>query len=177
MRVGTLSGAVGPYSPYPRSSSYYGREVNVRDSIASMNTAIEMGADGSMLPYSNSNSRSDFSSGSDIRRSLSNEKKLGVDASLLWTKDSNLEADDYLHNPDAELDKIIDNQFASRYSTRGLLNVFWLVVVVGGLIGVFVLFPITTFVFHSGYLSSNGASSNLFGWGLGGINASGQIPR
>ncbi|KAH9948388.1 beta-glucan synthesis-associated [Amylocystis lapponica] len=80
-----------------------------------------------------------------------------------------VEADDILHTPDpADSDKTRIDKHA--ISWRGLINVGTLVVIVFSLLMLFAGYPIFTY-----YSSSH--SSTLGAFNLGGINASGQVPR
>lgn len=85
---------------------------------------------------------------------------------LLW-KEENREPDDFLHDPDPELDSRADRRWII-WSRRGWLNVFSLAILVGGLISLFALYPIITYVVKH--------APNSIGWNLGGINGTGQVP-
>lgn len=58
-----------------------------------------------------------------------------TNSALLWDKE-NVEPDDYLHDPDPELDRMLDRQWAS-WSIRGWLNVGLLVAIIVTLVGLF----------------------------------------
>ncbi|KAG9317367.1 beta-glucan synthesis-associated [Chiua virens] len=75
-----------------------------------------------------------------------------------------IEPDDDLHNPNAR-----DESPWSNFADRGLVNVGCLFLVVTSLVTLFAGYPMMTY-FTAYKLSNNG------GFGLGGINASGQIP-
>ncbi|EIW78281.1 glycoside hydrolase family 16 protein [Coniophora puteana RWD-64-598 SS2] len=79
------------------------------------------------------------------------------------------EPDDWIHNPDPKRDRKSDRG-GSIVSYRGLTNLGCLVVLVVGLLALFAGYPII----H--YFTTN-QLSNLGGFNLGGINASGQVPE
>lgn len=54
---------------------------------------------------------------------------------LLWDKE-NAEADDYLHDPDPEIDRMLDKQWAN-WSGRGWLNGGSLILLIVVLVGLF----------------------------------------
>ncbi|KAF8450630.1 glycoside hydrolase family 16 protein [Boletus edulis BED1] len=74
------------------------------------------------------------------------------------------EPDDDLHNPDV---RNVRNW--PRFADRGIVNVGCLFLIIVGLVTLFAGYPIITY-FTAEKLSNNGA------FGLGGINASGQVP-
>ncbi|KAK8858416.1 hypothetical protein IAR55_002643 [Kwoniella newhampshirensis] len=80
---------------------------------------------------------------------------------------SDPEADDYLHNPDPKRDKKHDR--GTIFTTRGLMNIGCLFMLVLCLITLFAGYPIITF-YTENRLSTGGA------YNLGGINSTGQIP-
>ncbi|KAK9899858.1 glycoside hydrolase family 16 protein [Cystobasidium minutum MCA 4210] len=79
------------------------------------------------------------------------------------------EADDFMHNP-GQHDAIVERRSCSLISIRGLLNVVALVTIMLALIGLFAAYPIIQEI-YSRRLSYMG------GFGLGGTNSSGQVPR
>ncbi|EIW78258.1 glycoside hydrolase family 16 protein [Coniophora puteana RWD-64-598 SS2] len=79
------------------------------------------------------------------------------------------EPDDYLHEPDPKRDRKADRG-GSIFTFRGLTNLGFLLVLVACLLGLFAGYPLAHY-FISKDLSNNG------GFNLGGINASGQIPK
>ncbi|KAG0146830.1 hypothetical protein CROQUDRAFT_43782 [Cronartium quercuum f. sp. fusiforme G11] len=85
---------------------------------------------------------------------------------LLW-KEENKEPDDFLHDPDPALDSLADRRIIL-WSGRGWANVASLAVLIGGLIALFALYPIITYVVRS--------HPGIIGWNLGGINGTGQVP-
>lgn len=157
-----LTGQVGgSFGPFPKTSSFSAgpTSYNHRDSMASSDVAINLLQDSfthqpPSLPYSSSMSESDssileaglqrFSRRSSSGMRIPNNQKAEIDSSLLWDK-KNAEADDYLHDPNPELDSVLDNQWGS-FSSRGLLNVILLSVVIGSLVGVFMGWPVWTLV-------------------------------
>ncbi|EIN12547.1 glycoside hydrolase family 16 protein [Punctularia strigosozonata HHB-11173 SS5] len=85
----------------------------------------------------------------------------------MWdTKDSEL--DDILHNPDPVRDAALDRHF-DPFSLRGWINASAIFVLIGGLLLLFAGYPIIA-EFRKRHLTSNG-------FNLGGINATGQIPK
>ena len=73
------------------------------------------------------------------------------------------EEDDYLHDPDAPPSKYDQKgTFARGIFGRGLLNSAMLLVLIGGVLGLFMAWPILTYS-HRIELTSTG-------WGYGGIN-------
>ena len=122
----------GSFGPYPRSSTYSPKYAagdapfNHRDSLALSNVAIEVND-----PRRSSNRLSTMSATSS---ELDLEAK-GPDVDLLWNE-SNKEQDDYLHESNADLERILDSQW-SRWSIRGWMNVGLLTVLIIGLIGLF----------------------------------------
>ncbi|KAI7944410.1 hypothetical protein MJO28_010105 [Puccinia striiformis f. sp. tritici] len=85
---------------------------------------------------------------------------------LLW-KESNKEPDDFLHDPDPDFDSKSDRKFII-WSRRGWMNVLSLSILVSGLIGLFALYPILTYVLKRG--------PTALGWNIGGVNGTGQFP-
>lgn len=85
---------------------------------------------------------------------------------LLW-KDENKEPDDFLHDPDPALDSLADRRIIF-WSGRGWMNVASLAILIGGLIALFALYPIITYVIRQ--------APGIIGWNLGGINGTGQVP-
>lgn len=78
-----------------------------------------------------------------------------------------IEADDAMHTPDPIRDAQLDRQFTI-FSARGWLNLGAIVILIGGLITLFAVYPIVSF-----FSQPRAASS---GFNLGGINGSGQVP-
>lgn len=77
------------------------------------------------------------------------------------------EPDDYLHNPDPQRDRRNDRG-SHVFTYRGLTNLGCLILLCGGLVTLFAGYPlISHFTTHP--------PSNLGGFNLGGINATGQI--
>lgn len=75
--------------------------------------------------------------------------------------------DDPLHNPDPIRDRALDRKF-DIFSLRGWANASVLFIIVAGLITLFAGYPIIA--------DATKTASNVAGFNLGGINASGQIP-
>ena len=149
--VGVLTGAVGgSFGPFPRNSVYHNHApgqapYNHRDSIASSDVAIDLQCESPLsppLPYRYSDSPSDSSLEAARPRGFHrrDSSKSAVNTALLWEKE-NVEPDDYLHEPNPELDSILDRQWL-RYSKRGIWNVLLLTIVIGGLIALFMGWPV-----------------------------------
>ena len=84
----------------------------------------------------------------------------------LWdTKDPDL--DDALHNPDPVRDAALDRSCAP-FSSRGWMNASMLFILVVGLLVLFAGYPIIDHYIHQ--------PPPTFGFNLGGINGSGQVP-
>ncbi|KAM0753117.1 family 16 glycoside hydrolase [Meredithblackwellia eburnea MCA 4105] len=103
-------------------------------------------------------------------------EKIEPDYSLLWRQE-NKEADDFLHEPDPDLERMLDRQCGSCFSFRGWLNVSLLTILIVVLIGLFGGWPIYKDCGRSPTGSGAPESSDLMGWNLGGINGSGQVPN
>jgi hypothetical protein len=145
---GVLTGTIGgSYSPFPRPSTYYSvgpgfptPPLNFRDSIASSDVAIDL-SDETLpsVPYL----YSDISYSGDslgARYSLANGRELVPNHALLWEKE-NAEPDDYLHDPDPVLDRMLDRQMG-HFSVKGVCNVIVLATIIIGLVGAFMAWPI-----------------------------------
>ncbi|EPQ53587.1 glycoside hydrolase family 16 protein [Gloeophyllum trabeum ATCC 11539] len=78
------------------------------------------------------------------------------------------EDDDCLHNPDPRRDRIVDHG-GSIFSARGIANLGCIVILALAILGLFAGYPLAS------YFTKHGLS-NLGGFNLGGINASGQVP-
>ncbi|KAF8973556.1 beta-glucan synthesis-associated [Flammula alnicola] len=78
------------------------------------------------------------------------------------------EPDDYLHNPDPRRDRKQDRS-SNIFTYRGLTNLGCLIVLCLGLLALFAGYPLISHFTAS-------TPSNLGGFNIGGINASGQIP-
>lgn len=72
-----------------------------------------------------------------------------TDKSLLWAAE-NAEPDDYLHDPNPELDKYLDKQM-EHWSFAGLVNTLSLAVIVIVLVGLFGGWPIYNYVINGGF--------------------------
>ncbi|KAH6912798.1 beta-glucan synthesis-associated protein [Coprinopsis sp. MPI-PUGE-AT-0042] len=81
----------------------------------------------------------------------------------MWDKEPDL--DDALHAPDPKR----DNSWTP-FSWRGWVNVFGILVLLSGLLTLFIGFPLIDFVEKS-------RRAGFTGFNIGGVNASGQIPR
>ncbi|KAL1680245.1 glycoside hydrolase family 16 protein [Schizophyllum commune] len=102
-----------------------------------------------------------------------NSEKFNLDADpLLWGADNIMrghrEADDSIHNPDPRRDKVIDRG-SSIFTGRGFMNLGFLVLLLLGMFALFAGYPVASY-FTKKALNSNG------GFGLGGINGTGQVP-
>lgn len=158
-----LNGSVGGgFGPFPRSSTYssYGTDApfRKRDSMINSDVAIDLSQDGQYpsAPYNrystasysdgpigaggNNNNHNNLNNNNNNNNNLYSpplEGGLGMhnNSALLWDKE-NAEADDYLHDPDPELDRMLDRQWSS-FSLRGWLNVGLLVALITTLVGLF----------------------------------------
>lgn len=179
---GVLTGAVGGhYGPFPRSSTYsnYGTgqaPFNHRDSMSSSDVAIDL-TDSRFVPSASytrysatSGSEASFGAPNDSSLESVKSRRTETNTALLWDKE-NAEPDDYLHDPDPELERMLDRQWAN-WSARGWLNVGILVLLIVGLVGLFAGWPIYQFVIQGGFPGT----SRTLGWNIGGINGSGQVP-
>lgn len=168
--TGVLTGAIGgSYSPFPRSSTYINLApgtvpppLNFRDSISSSDVAIDLSQAQQTIPvvpyrYSSSSNSEGSVTGTSPRELRPNLRE-GTNAALLWDKD-NAEPDDYLHDPDPVLDRMLDKQWG-HFSMRGFCNVAILAVVVGGLVGAFMGWPIWQSVNDKTVVTS-GRATNL----------------
>ncbi|KJA25874.1 glycoside hydrolase family 16 protein [Hypholoma sublateritium FD-334 SS-4] len=77
------------------------------------------------------------------------------------------EADDYLHNPDPRRGRKSDSS-GQIFSFRGLSNIGCLLILSIGLLALFAGYPITSYF-------TTKTQSNLGGFNIGGINATGQV--
>jgi len=73
--------------------------------------------------------------------------------------------DDYIHDPAVKDPK---QSFWQLWTLRGWLNATALLLIVLALIGIFAAYPLTSFFLR--------ASKKSAGWGLGGVNGTGQVP-
>ncbi|ORY27881.1 beta-glucan synthesis-associated protein-domain-containing protein [Naematelia encephala] len=102
--------------------------------------------------------------------SVSDKQQFGQDTTA-WGQglDSNPEADDYLHNPDPKRDRKNDRG-GTIFTSRGIINIGCLFLLLLCLITLFAGYPIITF-YTEHQKSNNGA------YNLGGINSTGQVPQ
>ena len=89
---------------------------------------------------------------------------------MLWDNGKD-DLDDALHTPDPK--GVSDTYHWDPWSLRGWINVLAIFVLLGALITLFAGWPII--VFYKDHFASNGA--NTAGFNLGGINATGQVPK
>lgn len=82
-----------------------------------------------------SGSETSFGGANDSSLESLKSRRTETNTALLWDKE-NAEADDYLHDPDPELERMLDQQWAN-WSGRGWLNVGILVLLIVGLVGLF----------------------------------------
>ncbi|GAA5886046.1 hypothetical protein JCM6882_004244 [Rhodosporidiobolus microsporus] len=98
---------------------------------------------------------------------------------FLWEK-GNEDIDDYLHEPDEEVDKILDRQARKTATWRAAADVSSLIIVVLVVLGLFLGWPVLRFgIIGSWQTAHHGGGNSLTGpsFGPGGINASGQVPK
>ncbi|GAA6037271.1 hypothetical protein JCM8097_008655 [Rhodosporidiobolus ruineniae] len=175
---GVLTGAVGgSFGPFPRSSTFgtpRPAAYSHRDSIASST----IGLDPVSLPYGGAESPrftdEDYPSPgyvspgmhpSNSRQSVSRLEGIaggGAGAALLWEKEN----DDFLHDPDPALDKMMDKQ-TKRLSWAAVLNTAALLIVVIVLIGLFAGWPIYRYAIDGSWGSY--ATKTI-------VNSTGQVP-
>ncbi|KAE9409963.1 glycoside hydrolase family 16 protein [Gymnopus androsaceus JB14] len=77
------------------------------------------------------------------------------------------ESDDFLHSPDVRKGKIVDH-VGSIFTGRGLSNLGFLLLLCGGILALFIGFPVLTFVQKA---DTTANTMNALG-----VNASGQVP-
>ncbi|KAN0135670.1 Beta-glucan synthesis-associated [Lactarius tabidus] len=109
--------------------------------------------------------------GGPISHSISDKFSLSPDPAS-WGSDlspNHPEPDDYLHNPDPRRDRKND-MGGHVFTYRGFTNLGCLIILVLSLVALFAGYPVITF-FTRPRLSRQG------GFNLGGLNASGQIPK
>ncbi|KAI5481578.1 glycoside hydrolase family 16 protein [Pseudohyphozyma bogoriensis] len=174
---GVLSGAIGgSLGPYPRTRS------STCSTFPSSPPPRQSSLAGSDFPRPESRSRSDSQDGllsngspvlSDYASFPSSLSTAGgrayVDEDLLWDE-KNAEADDYLHNPDPAVDRLLDKEWVVSFQRGADSAVLVIVVIV--LIGLFAGWPIWRFAIMGGFP----APAKDLGWNVGGINGSGQQP-
>lgn len=85
-------------------------------------------------------------------------KRNETDKSLLWAAE-NAEPDDYLHDPNPELDKYLDKQLA-HWSFAGIVNTFTLAAIVIVLVGLFGGWPIYRYVIDGGFPTTEAVYTN-----------------
>ncbi|KAF5322890.1 hypothetical protein D9619_000621 [Psilocybe cf. subviscida] len=88
----------------------------------------------------------------------------------LWGSDLSpdlIEPDDDLHNPELELDKSDSKGKDLKFTSRGIVNIGCILVLLVGLISLFIAYPVSTYSHGSPFPGS------IFG----GANSSGQIPN
>ncbi|KAH9851610.1 glycoside hydrolase family 16 protein [Lenzites betulinus] len=119
-----------------------------------------------------SNAPSEASIGTSNEKTTASNVPIAATATVqqypyMWdTKDPDL--DDPLHNPDPVRDAALDRSCAP-FSSRGWLNVSALVLIVVSIIVLFAGYPIIDHYVHD--------SPKVTGFNLGGINATGQVPK
>ncbi|KDN37556.1 hypothetical protein RSAG8_10073, partial [Rhizoctonia solani AG-8 WAC10335] len=104
--------------------------------------------------------RSDFS--------FSSKYALSPDPAA-WDETMLDEPDDELHRPDPRRDRKSDSA-GSVFTMRGLMNLGCLLIVILGLISLFAIYPMVSYLITK-------SPTTLGGYNLGGINASGQVPE
>ncbi|GAA5855826.1 hypothetical protein JCM8547_000376 [Rhodosporidiobolus lusitaniae] len=171
---GVLTGAVGGnFGPFPRSSTFSNRPPawSHRDSIASSSIGIDpVGPSyggGDSPRFTDEDPESGYTTPgmhhSDSRHSVSRLEGFAGGASApLFEK----EADDFLHDPDPALDKIMDKQ-RNRFSWAAIINTSALLVVVIVLIGLFAGWPIYRYAIDGSWGSY--AVKTI-------VNSTGQVP-
>ncbi|BGP45319.1 hypothetical protein JCM10450v2_001137 [Rhodotorula kratochvilovae] len=180
---GVLNGTVGGlYSPFPDAFSLRRNSNNNlgRRSSSMLDPPLLPYADSSasVLPDSPSSTSSAFelnpsSAGNSVPRlegvSSSRFSRSGstTPGGAAWPTQWEKEPDDFLHEVDPELERMMDKQMRSRFSWFALVNTAVLCIVVIVLIGLFAGWPIWRFVIHGNW---NTLAMNTI------TNSSGQVP-
>ncbi|KAJ3875507.1 glycoside hydrolase family 16 protein [Lentinula edodes] len=135
--------------------------------------ALEASSTASLLRPSESNLRDDsrYSTGARSKMSsVSNKFSLPADPAAWGTNVSinYRESDDFLHNPDVRKGKIVDH-IGSIFTSRGLANLGFLLILCTGLLALFIGYPVLTYVSN---IQTTTAALNALG-----INGTGQVPE
>ncbi|KDE08956.1 hypothetical protein MVLG_01046 [Microbotryum lychnidis-dioicae p1A1 Lamole] len=196
--LGVLSGTIGgSFGPFPRSSTFStyadGKApFSRRDSMASSDVAIDLvGGEQAYLPtsgYHYSQSDNSLAQRAGAQTPPWHDNSPLIDGpvaqngafarhngDLLWTKE-NAADDDYLHEPDPAVEAMMDKQWGAP-SWRGLFNVGVLTIVIVVIVGLFAGWPIYQYVLTGRFPNSASGTGMAWGWGPGGINGSGQVPK
>ncbi|KAM0754664.1 beta-glucan synthesis-associated [Meredithblackwellia eburnea MCA 4105] len=182
---GILTGQVGgSFGPFPRSQAYSPNgTLSYRDSIASSDVAIDIAPQLSYNydSYNASHLGLGLASGSggayggrrpspphvdddywdDDRRPLKErlaDARKEIDPALFWDKE-NAEVDDYLHEPDPELDRYLDKQM-SGYGWSNIVNTTALCCLIIVIVGLFGGWPIYNYVIKGGFPSGYTTDAN-----------------
>jgi hypothetical protein len=166
---GAIGGDYGPYSYDPVS----GGQLGGSSRASSLRPPSQGGPGGGRYSTRSSGSPSPFSKPSSSSSDHSNNS--GPTGGLtgrnhtvpVWTaKDAEL--DDKLHNASPH-DSLRDRASCTAFSARGWLNMGALVLLIAGLVSLFAGYPIVQY-YGRATMSTFGA------YGIGGVNASGQVP-
>ena len=117
------------------------------------------------LDYGDAQSRGMSRSGSGLTGLM---RRNETDKTLLWAAE-NAEADDYLHDPNPELDKYLDKQM-QHWSLAGLINTLSLAAIVIVLVGLFGGWPIYNYAINGGFPDGASQYANQ-------IDSSGTVPN
>lgn len=99
------------------------------------------GSSGSLMsPLNYENSAAAYAAAG-TPRSGGSHSRSETNSALLWDKE-NAEADDYLHDPDPEVDRRLDKQWGTGFNVRGITNVGMTFLVCCVLVGLFAFWPI-----------------------------------
>ncbi|BGP16403.1 hypothetical protein JCM10213v2_004405 [Rhodosporidiobolus nylandii] len=98
------------------------------------------------------------------------------DTHFLWEK-GNEEVDDFIHEYDPELDAILDKRAWKRATWYTVADTGSLVLIVLVILGVFLGWPVMAFGILGTWQTAHHGGRTDLGHGLGGINASGQVPN
>lgn len=99
---------------------------------------------------------------------LSEKYSLPLDPRFWDLSPDTVEPDDLIHDPDYQSKRSMISSYSMSFSRRGMLNMGCLVVLIVGILGLFIVYPVATYTF--------GSVPKPLGFNLGGINASGQVP-
>ncbi|GAA5850463.1 hypothetical protein JCM8547_001883 [Rhodosporidiobolus lusitaniae] len=94
---------------------------------------------------------------------------------FLWEKGDE-EADDFLHEPNDEVDAILDRRRWRRTSWSAAADTLFLVIVVLVIVGLFAGWPVLRYGIIGNWTTADHGGRTDLGYGLGGINGSGQVP-
>ncbi|KAF5393140.1 hypothetical protein D9757_001304 [Collybiopsis confluens] len=124
----------------------------------------------SLLQHGQPRGDDPYSVGAGMKSSVPNEFSL-LSEPAAWGSNLSttyVENDDYLHNPDCKKGKGVDHDNRV-FTSRGLANLGFLLLLCGALLTLFIGYPVATFV---NKIQAGSSALNTLG-----INASGQVPE